>query len=193
MPTSGICPTARAPPARLAVRLAGKGIGEAVQMELTDLDAWLSTITGPVAEPLVHKMRSILSNLIGIGVGYLSLNRAVATLSGGESQRLKLAAELGKAGQTYILDEPTTGLHLEDISRLMAILNRLVADGNSVIVIEHNLHVIAQADWVIDLGPEGGSRGGRVLAVGTPEQIARCPESHTGRYLKAMIPRSGVG
>ncbi|HOX58362.1 MAG TPA: excinuclease ABC subunit UvrA [Candidatus Paceibacterota bacterium] len=139
------------------------------------------------------RLKRALGLLCDVGLDYLTLGQPLTTLSGGECQRLKLAAELGKAGQTYILDEPTTGLHLADISRLMGILNRLVDDGNSVIVIEHNLNVIAQADWVIDLGPEGGSRGGRVLAVGTPEQIAECPESHTGRYLKARVSPSDAG
>jgi len=131
-------------------------------------------------------VRSALDLLCEVGLEYLTLGQPLSTLSGGECQRLKLAAELGKTGQVYVLDEPTTGLHLADISRLMGILNRLVKDGNSVVVIEHNLDVIAQADWVIDLGPEGGSQGGRVVAVGTPEQLAECPDSHTGRYLKRL-------
>ena len=132
------------------------------------------------------RVRSALELLCEVGLDYLTLGQPLSTLSGGECQRLKLAAELGKTGRVYVLDEPTTGLHLADISRLMSILNRLVEDGNSVVVIEHNLDVIGQADWVIDLGPEGGSRGGRVVAVGTPEQLAECPDSHTGRYLMAL-------
>ncbi|HOC54824.1 MAG TPA: excinuclease ABC subunit UvrA [Verrucomicrobiota bacterium] len=167
----------------LALRCQGHNIHEVLAMTAQEAAA---AFTQP-------RVKAALRLLCEVGLDYLTLGQPLTTLSGGECQRLKLAAELGKAGQTYILDEPTTGLHLADISRLMGILNRLVQDGNSVIVIEHNLSVIAQADWVIDLGPEGGSRGGRVLAVGTPEQIAQCPESHTGRYLKAMIPRSGVG
>lgn len=162
------CGGLRLNPARLAVRLAGKGIGEAVQMELTDLDAWLGTLDGPVAAPLVHKMRSILSHLIGIGVGYLSLNRAVSTLSGGESQRLKMARQLGcdLVGLLYVLDEPSIGLHARDIDQLIAMLGHLRDQGNSVLVVEHDPAIIAAADYVVEIGPGPGRHGGEVCFVG---------------------------
>src|SRR6202022_2060353 len=115
-------------------------------------------------------------------------------LSGGEAQRVKLAAELSKVatGRTiYILDEPTTGLHFADIQRLLEVLERLVAAGNSIVVIQHNLDVIKVADRIIDLGPEGGDEGGRVIATGTPEQVAKVPESHTGQFLMQMLPAAG--
>ncbi len=134
-----------------------------------------------------RRVAAALRLLCEVGLDYVALGQPLSTLSGGECQRLKLATELGKRGNVYVLDEPTTGLHLSDIDRLMGILERLVDDGNSVIVIEHNLQVIARADWVIDLGPEGGHRGGRVVAVGTPADVARCPSSHTGRYLRSAL------
>ncbi len=128
-----------------------------------------------------------LKLLCDVGLEYLTLGQPLSTLSGGECQRLKLAVEMGKQGNVYVLDEPTTGLHLADIQRLMGMLHRLADDGNSVLVVEHNLDVIAQADWVIDLGPEGGRRGGQLVACGTPEQVAANPASHTGRYLSKLL------
>ena len=119
-----------------------------------------------------------------VGLDYLTLGQPLSTLSGGECQRIKLASELHKRGSIYVLDEPTTGLHLSDIGHLLAILNRLVDGGNTVIVIEHNLDVIRNADWIVDLGPEGGSKGGRVLFGGTPRDLLSVPESLTGRYLQ---------
>ena len=127
-----------------------------------------------------------LTTLVEVGLGYVRLGQPAPTLSGGEAQRVKLAAELKKraTGRTvYVLDEPTTGLHFEDTRKLLMVLQSLVDKGNTVIVIEHNLDVIKSADWVIDLGPEGGSGGGTIVAEGTPEEVAKNPESHTGKFL----------
>ena len=130
-----------------------------------------------------------LQLLIDVGVGYLRLGQSLSTLSGGEAQRLKLAAELTRSGSNvYVMDEPTTGLHPTDIDRLLAIVDRLIAGGNTVVVIEHNLDVIAAADWIVDLGPEGGKDGGTIVAEGTPETIAaHLATSHTGRCLKERL------
>ena len=137
-----------------------------------------------------------LRTLAEVGLGYMRLGQSATTLSGGEAQRVKLAAELSKrdTGRTfYILDEPTTGLHFEDVRMLLEVLHRLVDRGNTVLVIEHNLDVIKTADWVLDLGPEGGERGGAVIAAGTPETVAGVEASHTGRYLKGVLPAFGAG
>ena len=137
------------------------------------------------------KLRQKLQTLYDVGLGYLRIGQSSTTLSGGEAQRVKLATELARrqTGKTlYILDEPTTGLHTEDVSHLIAILQRLVDSGNSVVVIEHNLDVIKTADYLIDLGPEGGDGGGTVVCAGTPEQVAACPASYTGQYLKPLLP-----
>jgi excinuclease ABC subunit A len=125
-----------------------------------------------------------------VGLGYLKLGQAATTLSGGEAQRIKLARELSKrsSGRTlYLLDEPTTGLHFEDIKQLLYVLNRLVDAGNTIVVIEHHLDVIKTSDFVIDLGPEGGAEGGRIVGSGTPEEIAQIAESHTGQYLRQVL------
>jgi excinuclease ABC subunit A len=139
--------------------------------------------------PLVARKLETLSL---VGLGYMHLGQQATTLSGGEAQRIKLASELSRAstGRTlYILDEPTTGLHFDDVKRLLGVLNRLVDKGNTVLVIEHNLDVIKSADWVIDLGPEGGNKGGELVAVGTPEEVAKVKKSYTGQYLtKAIKP-----
>ena len=131
-----------------------------------------------------------LQTLYDVGLGYIKLGQSSTTLSGGEAQRVKLATELAKpdTGSTvYILDEPTTGLHSDDVNRLVAILDRLVKNNNTVIVIEHNLDVIKVADHIIDLGPEGGDKGGNIVFSGTPEACAECDSSYTGRYLKKVL------
>jgi excinuclease ABC subunit A len=130
--------------------------------------------------------RQKLQTLVDVGLGYVHLGQSSVTLSGGEAQRIKLARELSKrqTGRTlYLLDEPTTGLHFEDVSRLLEVLHRLTDLGNSIIIIEHNLDVIRNADWIIDLGPEGGEEGGRIVAQGTPEQVAKVKKSYTGQAL----------
>ena len=133
-----------------------------------------------------------LQTLVDVGLSYITLGQSATTLSGGEAQRVKLALELSKrdTGRTlYILDEPTTGLHFQDIEMLLSVLQRLAANGNTIVVIEHNLDVIKTADWVVDLGPEGGDGGGRILVAGTPEQVAKCKASHTGRFLKPLLDK----
>jgi excinuclease ABC subunit A len=137
------------------------------------------------------KLRRRLQTLHDVGLDYVKLGQPATTLSGGEAQRVKLAAELSKVatGRTlYILDEPTTGLHIHDVAKLLEVLQRLVDAGNTVLVIEHNLDVIKQSDWVIDLGPEGGDAGGRLIATGTPEQVAEVEESYTGQFLRRVLP-----
>jgi excinuclease ABC subunit A len=129
-----------------------------------------------------------------VGLGYVKVGQQATTLSGGEAQRVKLAKELSRraTGNTlYILDEPTTGLHFEDVRKLLEVLHALVEQGNTVVVIEHNLEVIKTADWIIDLGPEGGDKGGEIVAVGTPEQVVKEPRSYTGHYLKPLL-KGGV-
>ena len=133
-----------------------------------------------------------METLYDVGLSYIRLGQPSTTLSGGEAQRIKLATELSRrsTGKTvYILDEPTTGLHFADVHRLTEILRRLAADGNTVIVIEHNLDVIKTADYIIDIGPEGGDKGGTVVACGTPEEVAENPNSYTGKYIKMMLDR----
>jgi excinuclease ABC subunit A len=138
------------------------------------------------------RLARLLGTLSEVGLGYLRLGQSAVTLSGGEAQRVRLARELGRrdTGRTlYLLDEPTTGLHFDDVRRLLEVLSRLVDAGNTVVVIEHNLDVVKSADWVVDLGPEAGERGGRVVAQGTPEQVARSRRSHTARYLRPYLGR----
>jgi excinuclease ABC subunit A len=140
----------------------------------------------------VPAARSRLQVLSDVGLGYLQLGQPATTLSGGEAQRIKLAKELGRLarGHTlYLLDEPTTGLHLADAARLLEVLQRLVDAGNSVVVVEHNLELVKTADWIIDLGPEGGAAGGRLVAEGTPEQVAQNPASYTGQFLRDKLER----
>ncbi|MCG6795774.1 excinuclease ABC subunit UvrA [Geobacillus sp. YHL] len=167
----------------LEVTYKGKNIAEVLDMTVEDaLDFFAS----------IPKIKRKLETLYDVGLGYMKLGQPATTLSGGEAQRVKLAAELHRRsnGRTlYILDEPTTGLHVDDIARLLDVLHRLVDNGDTVLVIEHNLDVIKTADYIIDLGPEGGDRGGQIVAVGTPEEVAEVEESHTGRYLKPILER----
>ncbi len=166
----------------LEVRYKGRNISDVLNMTIEEAREFFDPV------PVIARK---LQTLIEVGLSYISLGQAATTLSGGEAQRVKLARELSKrdTGQTlYILDEPTTGLHFEDISQLLTVLHRLRDKGNTVVVIEHNLDVIKTADWVIDLGPEGGNGGGEIIAEGTPEDIAKAPASHTGRYLAKLLP-----
>ena len=138
----------------------------------------------------ISKIKRKLQTLYDVGLGYIKLGQSSTTLSGGEAQRIKLTLELSKraTGRTlYILDEPTTGLHFDDINKLLDVLNRLVEKGNTVLVIEHNLDVIKTADYIIDLGPDGGDNGGEVIVQGTPEQISKSKKSYTGKYLKKIL------
>jgi len=144
------------------------------------------------AEEAVHffensELNKHLKLLVDVGLDYLKLGQTLDTLSGGESQRLKLASKLHKKGEFYVLDEPTSGLHFADIEKLLTLLHSLVDQGNSVLVIEHNLDVISSADWIIDLGPEGGDKGGEIVGEGTPEDIAKIEKSYTGQYLKSLL------
>jgi len=168
----------------LDVHYKGRSIHEVLAMTVEDASLFFSAV--PV-------IASKLQTLVDVGLSYIKLGQNATTLSGGEAQRVKLAKELSKraTGRTlYILDEPTTGLHFEDVKHLLAVLHRLRDEGNTVIVIEHNLDVIKTADWIIDLGPEGGDGGGEVVAEGTPEQLARSAGSFTGRYLKRVLTRA---
>ena len=138
----------------------------------------------------IPRIKNKLQTLMDVGLSYIRLGQSSTQLSGGEAQRIKLAYELSKrsTGKTlYILDEPTTGLHMEDVNKLISILQRLTSSGNTVVVIEHNLDVIKNADYLIDLGPEGGEKGGTIIAEGTPEKISRASNSYTGQYLKKML------
>ena len=165
----------------LEVKYKGKSISDVLDMTVEEALEFFSNIP---------KIKTKMQTLFDVGLGYIKLGQPSTTLSGGEAQRVKLATELSKraTGKTlYILDEPTTGLHIDDVHRLVDILQRLVDTGNTIIVIEHNLDLIKTADHIIDLGPEGGEAGGRIIAVGTPEQIARNPESQTGIFLKKYL------
>jgi len=169
----------------LEVRYKGKNIADVLKMRVEEALAFFENFP---------KIKQLLRALNGVGLSYVELGQSSTTLSGGEAQRVKLASELGKSGTghtLYVLDEPTTGLHFADIHNLMNVLNRLADMGNTVVVIEHNMDVIKCADWIIDLGPEGGDAGGRVIAEGPPEQIAGNPTSYTGRFLAAHLERQG--
>jgi excinuclease ABC subunit A len=185
----------------LEVTFKGKNVAEVLEMSVDEAVDFFE------AHPAVHRAVEMLRD---VGLGYLRLGQQSPTLSGGEAQRIKLVTELAKArstgrgrrpatgdrhtagaGALYVLDEPTIGLHMADVERLVAVLHRLVEAGNTVVVIEHNLDVIAEADWIIDLGPEGGNGGGEVVADGTPEQILEAASrSYTGRYLEPVLNRS---
>lgn len=167
----------------LEVKFKGKNISDVLNMNIDEACEFFQPI------PKIYRK---LETLQQVGLGYIKMGQPATTLSGGEAQRIKLAAELSKrsTGQTlYILDEPTTGLHFEDVKKLLLVLQKLVDAGNSVIVIEHNLDVIKTADYLIDMGPEGGGEGGRVVGCGTPEELAQNPASHTGRFLKEIFER----
>ena len=165
----------------LAVKYKGNSIADLLEMPISDALTVLENIP---------QARQKLQTLVDVGLGYIHLGQSSVTLSGGEAQRIKLARELSKrqTGRTlYILDEPTTGLHFEDVNRLLDVLHRLTDLGNTIIIIEHNLDVIRNADWIVDLGPEGGEEGGRIVAQGTPEQVAKCKKSYTGQALAAVL------
>jgi excinuclease ABC subunit A len=176
-----VCHGARYNTDTLQVHYKGKTISDVLNMPIEEGAEFFEAI------PAIHRH---LQTLVDVGLGYVRLGQPAPTLSGGEAQRVKLASELQRrsTGRTiYVLDEPTTGLHFDDIRKLLGVLGRLVDGGNTVIVIEHNLDVIKTADWVIDLGPEGGSRGGDVIATGTPEQVALVDDSYTGQFLKKIL------
>jgi excinuclease ABC subunit A len=171
----------------LEIRYKGRSIHEVLQMRVSEAAEFFAPVPA-----LARK----LETLIEVGLGYITLGQSATTLSGGEAQRVKLSLELSKrdTGRTlYILDEPTTGLHFHDIRLLLHVLHRLRDAGNTVVVIEHNLDVIKTADWILDLGPEGGDGGGTMVAQGTPEAVADCAASHTGRYLRRALGLAEAG
>ncbi|HIJ86886.1 MAG TPA: excinuclease ABC subunit UvrA [Desulfuromonadales bacterium] len=176
-----VCKGARYNRETLEVHFKGKSIADVLDMTVSQALEFMGAIP---------RIRNKLATLDEVGLGYIKLGQAATTLSGGEAQRVKLAKELSKraTGRTiYILDEPTTGLHFHDIAKLLEVIQRLVHAGNTIVIIEHNLDVIKTADWIIDLGPEGGDRGGEIIAVGTPEQVTRVTKSYTGQYLRKML------
>ena len=181
--TCEVCKGRRYNRETLEVKYKGRSISDVLEMSVSEGVEFFRNIP-----PIARHMQT----LSDVGLGYIKLGQPAPTLSGGEAQRIKLSSELHKraTGNTvYVLDEPTTGLHFEDIRKLLQVLQRLVATGNTVLVIEHNLDVIKTADWVIDMGPEGGDGGGTVVATGTPEQLAAHPGSHTGRFLAEVLGR----
>ncbi|HYW65282.1 MAG TPA: excinuclease ABC subunit UvrA, partial [Candidatus Dormibacteraeota bacterium] len=183
--TCEVCRGRRYNSETLAVRYKGHSINDVLNLPASDALKLLENIP---------QIQQKLSTMVEVGLGYVQLGQSATTLSGGEAQRIKLARELSKrqTGRTvYILDEPTTGLHFDDVRKLLDVLQRLVDLGNTVLIIEHNLDVIKQADWVIDLGPEGGQGGGRIVAQGTPEQVARVKKSYTGQALARTLGSSG--
>ena len=167
----------------LEVKYKGKTISDVLEMTVEEALSFFENQSA-----IYNKIKA----LYDVGLSYIKLGQPATTLSGGEAQRVKLATELAKreTGKTmYILDEPTTGLHVYDVKKLVEILNRLVGNGNSVLVIEHNLDVIKSADYLIDLGPEGGDGGGEIVAIGTPEQVVKNAKSYTGKFLKPILER----
>jgi excinuclease ABC subunit A len=169
----------------LEIRYKGESISDVLDMTVDEALTFFKNLP---------KIRNKLKTLYDVGLGYIRLGQPATTLSGGEAQRVKLSRELSRraTGRTlYILDEPTTGLHFADIERLLKVLSLLVDAGNSVIVIEHNLDVIKTADWIIDLGPEGGEKGGYIVAQGTPEEVSRTRGSYTGDFVKRILQREG--
>ena len=178
-----VCHGARYNRDTLEVHYKGKSIAEVLDMTVTEACGFFKNL------PRIARKLQVLED---VGLGYIHLGQAATTLSGGEAQRVKLATELSRrsTGKTlYILDEPTTGLHIADIHKLLEVLNRLVVDGDSVLVIEHNMDVIKSADYIIDLGPEGGKGGGRIVASGTPEEVVKVKKSYTGQFLKKFMER----
>ncbi|SFB81249.1 excinuclease ABC subunit UvrA [Tropicimonas isoalkanivorans] len=183
--TCETCHGARYNRETLEIKFKGKSIADVLDMTVEDAQEFFKA---------VPSIREKMDALVRVGLGYIKVGQQATTLSGGEAQRVKLSKELAKrsTGRTlYILDEPTTGLHFEDVRKLLEVLHELVEQGNTVVVIEHNLDVIKTADWIIDIGPEGGDGGGTVVATGTPEDVANVPESHTGKYLKPMLRAAG--
>jgi excinuclease ABC subunit A len=181
--TCDVCKGKRYNRETLEVQFKGKSISDILDMTIDEGVEFFSAV--PV-------IRDKLTTLQRVGLGYVKIGQPATTLSGGEAQRVKLSKELSKraTGRTlYMLDEPTTGLHFHDVAKLLEVLHELVEGGNTVVVIEHNLEVIKTADWVIDLGPEGGDGGGEIVAVGTPEDVAANPRSHTGTFLKEVMDR----
>ena len=168
----------------LEIRYKGRNIHEVLEMTIEDAAVFFRNVPA---------LQGKLQTLLDVGLSYVRLGQNATTLSGGEAQRIKLARELAKraTGRTlYILDEPTTGLHFQDIEQLLGVLQRLRDDGNTIVVIEHNLDVVKTADWIVDMGPEGGAGGGTLVIEGSPEQVAQAPASHTGRYLARVLARS---
>ena len=182
--TCDVCKGKRYNRDTLDVHYKGKNISEVLEMTVEEGVSFFDGL------PAIQRK---LQTLYDVGLGYIKIGQSSTTLSGGEAQRVKLATELAKrdTGRTiYILDEPTTGLHSADVAKLLEVLQRLTDSGNTVLVIEHNLDVIKSADWIIDLGPEGGEGGGTLLAQGTPEQVAEVQESYTGQYLKKWLAKN---
>ena len=190
------CHGMRLRPEVLAITVGGKNISQVTEMSVADIQKFfqnlqLSGRDEMIAERILKEIHARIGFLVDVGLDYLTLSRASGTLSGGEAQRIRLATQIGSGlvGVVYILDEPTTGLHMADVHKLVHILQRLAEGGNTVVVIEHNLDVIKTADYIIDLGPEGGTGGGTIVACGTPEEVCAVPESYTGKYLKPILER----